>query len=942
MEASQLVITKEEIKRFAELGLGRGLDSTNTSPWIDKSSFQVRNPSIDNLIGTDEGGVLQNYNSSIASILELQADLKASVSKPNTPLPLSLEGEISRSLRISRRAIGRKVVTKTVSYRAEHGDYVPASPNPAQLLFEEYLSEWLLKHLTDRGRKMADVGDSKEDSVSTLNDYLLNASKEDFAAVTADCNSFVHLHAVTHYITSITVGASEHTIMTESQYAQAVKVGYDFSTSGTRFKSSKSFLSVQCLGSIADGKAENEAVVEIKVLPLHALIHRNARLHLAMQDALLQYMAEKAAQPIGQYLIQCGDHEMYWKVGSADNDHDLTITKDIRQASVLSIIPSDETHENFDFSIGWQNETLQDVIDRDEEDIERESPTMMRYLEVKTYFVFFHYAGPLRMKSESSIKDTRLCLYNQRMDGVPAALSQWMNKKAVVFISSANRTSFIAVSRVPSNNESEVEEEEEYKTKCVASSKLHDEKDVWMLFRLLLVNDCVSRVASQQDGENNDATIPRLMLRLKKMESRSLEMEKARQTLVEQLAPHKLIEEGLKEAENMISKVLEELSGPVSAGTTCTPAVLEQRIGMCLEAIDNSVSNFSVYNEDSTEISKAISSLPSLSHALGEVMLQGLATSHIAPNEKGKEMFDDCITVGKESLNYFSVLKKENPGCDELTSGATSLQLSIKALLEKTKQLTLTGELEEDEASNALGTLVDEELASTAQAIEAATLRIQAMLEKSREEYTGVKLEVNERLLDSCTELMKAIQVLIVCSKDLQVEIVQESGEVENDSDANEFYKKNSRWSEGLISAAKQVGCGASMLVDIADKVVTGTAKFEELGVASHDIAASTAQLVAASRVKAKPTSDKLVSLKSSSKAVSEATGQVVASAQSGSQLYKESPTEVDFSKLSQTQAKRLEIESKVKAMELEKELEMERKRLYSLRKVHYHLADAN
>ncbi len=75
---------------------------------------------------------------------------------------------------------------------------------------------------------------------------------------------------------------------------------------------------------------------------------------------------------------------------------------------------------------------------------------------------------------------------------------------------------------------------------------------------------------------------------------------------------------------------------------------------------------------------------------------------------------------------------------------------------------------------------------------------------------------------------------------------------------------------------------------------------------------------------------------------MSEATGQVVASAQSGSQLYKESPTEVDFSKLSQTQAKRLEIESKVKAMELEKELEMERKRLYSLRKVHYHLADAN
>lgn len=53
---------------------------------------------------------------------------------------------------------------------------------------------------------------------------------------------------------------------------------------------------------------------------------------------------------------------------------------------------------------------------------------------------------------------------------------------------------------------------------------------------------------------------------------------------------------------------------------------------------------------------------------------------------------------------------------------------------------------------------------------------------------------------------------------------------------------------------------------DAADKVVTGTGKFEELEVASHDIAASTAQLVAASRVKARPRSDKLKALKASSR----------------------------------------------------------------------------
>ena len=50
----------------------------------------------------------------------------------------------------------------------------------------------------------------------------------------------------------------------------------------------------------------------------------------------------------------------------------------------------------------------------------------------------------------------------------------------------------------------------------------------------------------------------------------------------------------------------------------------------------------------------------------------------------------------------------------------------------------------------------------------------------------------------------------------------------------------------------------------------------------------------------------------------------------------------MDYSKLSLTQAKRLEMESQVKALELEKELEMERTRLAELRKVHYHLAGSS
>ena len=88
-----------------------------------------------------------------------------------------------------------------------------------------------------------------------------------------------------------------------------------------------------------------------------------------------------------------------------------------------------------------------------------------------------------------------------------------------------------------------------------------------------------------------------------------------------------------------------------------------------------------------------------------------------------------------------------------------------------------------------------------------------------------------------------------------------------------QFYKRNSRWVEGLVSAAKAVGSGVSLLVDTSDRALNNEAKLgkwicfplrvislshsgatflEEIMVCGQEIAASTAQLVSASRVKAK------------------------------------------------------------------------------------------
>lgn len=75
---------------------------------------------------------------------------------------------------------------------------------------------------------------------------------------------------------------------------------------------------------------------------------------------------------------------------------------------------------------------------------------------------------------------------------------------------------------------------------------------------------------------------------------------------------------------------------------------------------------------------------------------------------------------------------------------------------------------------------------------------------------------------------------------------------------------------------------------EAADKVVLGNGKFEQLVVASQGIAASTAQLVVASRVKADRNSTNLTELSKASREVTQATANVVATAKSCNHLVEE------------------------------------------------------
>ncbi|XP_029389735.1 huntingtin-interacting protein 1 [Mus pahari] len=415
------------------------------------------------------------------------------------------------------------------------------------------------------------------------------------------------------------------------------------------------------------------------------------------------------------------------------------------------------------------------------------------------------------------------------------------------------------------------------------------------------------------------------------LESTQIKLAGAQESMCQQVKDQrKLLLAGIrKAAEREIQEALSQLEEPAlisCAGSTDHLLSKVNSVSSCLEQLEKNRSQYLACPEDMSEL---LHSITLLTHLTGDTIIQGSATSLRAPPEPADSLTEACRQYGRETLAYLSSLEDE--GAVE-RADVTVLRNCLSRIKTIGEELLPRGlDIKQEE----LGDLVDKEMAATSAAIEAATTRIEEILSKSRAGDTGVKLEVNERILGSCTNLMQAIKVLVVASKDLQKEIV-ESGR--GTASPKEFYAKNSRWTEGLISASKAVGWGATIMVDAADLMVQGKGKFEELMVCSREIAASTAQLVAASKVKANKGSSNLTQLQQASRGVNQATAAVVASTISGKSQIEETDN-MDFSSMTLTQIKRQEMDSQVRVLELENDLQKERQKLGELRKKHYELA---
>ncbi|XP_074869100.1 huntingtin-interacting protein 1-related protein isoform X2 [Carettochelys insculpta] len=427
-----------------------------------------------------------------------------------------------------------------------------------------------------------------------------------------------------------------------------------------------------------------------------------------------------------------------------------------------------------------------------------------------------------------------------------------------------------------------------------------------------------------QETEKSAKEIQELQGKL--VEKRSQEQSLQQKLLDDQFG---MLQGTVKEAENIIQDALAKLDDPLHIRCTSSPDYLISRAQAALESVSSLENGHAQYVTNMTDASGLVAALAQFAHLTADAIVNGSATSHMAPTDPADRLTETCRDCGHRSLEYLNELKDK-----QLLRQANpeDVRRTLKGLLQLGQELRPKSlDIKQEE----LGDMVDKEMASTSAAIEDAVKRIEEMMNQARNKSSGVKLEVNERILNSCTDLMKAIRLLVMTSTHLQKEIV-ESGR--GAATTQEFYAKNSRWTEGLISASKAVGWGATQLVESADRVVLHTGKYEELIVCSHEIAASTAQLVAASKVKADKNSRNLGKLQECSRNVNEMAANVVASTKSGQEQIEDKDT-MDFSGMSLIKLKKEEMETQVKVLELEKKLENERIRLGELRKKHYALA---
>jgi len=206
--------------------------------------------------------------------------------------------------------------------------------------------------------------------------------------------------------------------------------------------------------------------------------------------------------------------------------------------------------------------------------------------------------------------------------------------------------------------------------------------------------------------------------------------------------------------------------------------------------------------------------------------------------------------------------------------------------------------------------------------------------ESALDKASGVRqLRINEA--EIAQELIDAARRVTEVTGDLMAAAAIAQGERKETNKDNQKYRNDPTWANGLISSSKNVAAGVMMLVRVCNAAVSGDGEEEAIIATAKSIAASTAQLIAASRVRADPNSQSQKSLDNTAKNVASATNTMVSTAKKQGEI-QEQIEELESGGFGMTGGMVKKLEQQMEILRLEKQLEQARKGVGKLNKAGY------
>lgn len=184
-------------------------------------------------------------------------------------------------------------------------------------------------------------------------------------------------------------------------------------------------------------------------------------------------------------------------------------------------------------------------------------------------------------------------------------------------------------------------------------------------------------------------------------------------------------------------------------------------------------------------------------------------------------------------------------------------------------------------------------------------------------------------ILEAARGIMAASSALVRAANAAQRELI-EQGKVSRTPLTS---SDDGQWSEGLISAARLVAAATHSLVEAAQNLVQGVGTEEMLISSAKQVAASTAQLLIACKVKSDPNSETGRRLQAAGNAVIKSTDNLVRAAQQAIDMEEEHILKINTSMVD---GMAQEINARSEVLKMEKQLEEARNKLTAIRQAKY------